>query len=110
AHGGNKFDLTRFDGAYFRHLKDFVAEAGQRGVVVEINLFCPFYEEPQWKLSPLHADNNVNGLGKVARTNVYTLDKHGGLLAVQEAVVQKIVAELKDYDNIYYEVCNEPYF
>jgi hypothetical protein len=108
--GGNKFDLTRFDEAYFRRLKDFVAEAGKRGVIVEINLFCPFYEEPQWKLSPFHADNNVNGLGKVARTDVYTLDKHGGLLAVQEALVRKIVAELKDSDNIYYEICNEPYF
>ena len=34
ANGGNKFDLTRFDDAYFRRLKDFVSEAGQRGVVV----------------------------------------------------------------------------
>ena len=30
-----------------------------------------------------------------ARTNVYTLDKHGGLLAVQEAMVRKIVSELR---------------
>jgi hypothetical protein len=110
ANGGNKFDLTRFDDAYFRRLKDFVAEAGKCGVVVEVNLFCPFYEEGQWKLSPFHVANNVNGLGKVARTDVYTLDKHGGLLAVQEALVRKIVAELKDADNVYYEICNEPYF
>jgi hypothetical protein len=110
AHGGNKFDLSRFDDAYFRRLKDFVAEAGRRGVVVEMNLFCPFYDEGQWKLSPFHADNNVNGLGKVARTDVYTLDKSGGLLAVQEALVKKVVAELKDCDNVYYEICNEPYF
>ncbi len=110
AHGGNKFDLTRFDDAYFRRLTDFVAEAGRRGVVVEMNLFCPFYDEAQWKLSPFHADNNVNGLGKVARTDVYTLDKHGGLLAVQEALVKKVVGELGDYDNVYYEICNEPYF
>jgi hypothetical protein len=109
-HGGNKFDLARFDDAYLRRLKDFVAEAGKHGVVVEINLFCPFYEEPQWQLSPLHASNNINGLGKVARTDVYTLDKHGGLLAVQDALVEKLVTELKDYDNIYYEICNEPYF
>src|SRR5438093_10178368 len=41
ANGGNKFDLTRWDEAYFKRLKDFVAQAGQRGVVVEMNLFCP---------------------------------------------------------------------
>jgi hypothetical protein len=110
ANGGNKFDLTRFDDAYFRRLKDFVAEAGKRGVVVEVNLFCPFYEEAQWKLSPFHFANNVNGLGRVGRADVYTLDKHGGLLAVQEALVRKVVAELKDADNVYYEICNEPYF
>ncbi len=110
ANGGNKFDLTRFDAAYFRRLKDFVAEAGRRGGVVEMNLFCPFYDDGQWKLSPLNSANNINGLGKVARTDVYTLDRNGGLLAVQEAMVKKFVAELKDFDNVYYEICNEPYF
>ncbi len=110
ASGGNKFDLTRWDDAYFKRLKDFVAQAAKRGVVVEMNLFCPFYEDSQWRLSPQNAINNVNGVGKVARTDVYTLDKHGGLLAVHDAMVRKIVAELRDFDNVYYEICNEPYF
>src|SRR5207249_6013454 len=108
--GGNKFDLTRWDAAYFRRLKNFVAQAGKRGVVVELNLFCPFYEESQWRLSPQNAANNINGVGDVARTNVYTLDKNGGLLAVQEAMARKIVTELSQFDNVYYEICNEPYF
>jgi hypothetical protein len=108
--GGNKFDLTRWDEAYFKRLRGFVGFAARRGVVVEMNLFCPFYEEAQWKLSPQNAANNVNGIGTVARTNVYTLDKNGGLLAVHEAMVRKIVRELKDFDNVYYEICNEPYF
>jgi len=60
-----------------------VSQAGRRGVVVEMNLFCPFYDESQWHLSPQNAINNVNGLGDVARTNVYTLDQNGGLLTVQ---------------------------
>jgi hypothetical protein len=108
--GGNKFDLSRWDPAYFVRLKDFVRHAAQRGVVVELNLFCPFYEEEMWLLSPMHASNNVNGVGAVARTNVYTLDRHGGLLPFQEALVRKLVTELKDFDNVYFEVCNEPYF
>jgi hypothetical protein len=110
AGGGNKFDLTKWDDEYCRRLNDFVAQASKRGVIVEMNLFCPFYEEPQWKLSPLNVINNVNGQGKVARTDVYTLDKHAGLLAVQEAMVQRIVRELNEFDNLYYEICNEPYF
>ena len=110
ANGGNKFNLTRWDEAYFKRLKDFVAQAAKRGVVVEVVLFCPFYGEPQWRLSPQNATNNVNGVGKVARTHVYTLDKHGGLLSVHEAMTRKIVTELRDFHNVYYEICNEPYF
>jgi len=110
ANGGNKFDLSKWDDAYFKRLKDFIAQASKRGVVVEMNLFCPFYDEAQWKLSPQNAANNINSVGNVARTNVYTLDQNGGLLAVQEAMVRKIVRELKDFDNVYYEICNEPYF
>jgi len=110
ANGGNKFDLTRWDEDYFKRLKDFVAQAGKLGIVVEMNLFCPMYDESQWRLSPQNAVNNVNGIGEVARTNVYTLDKNNGLLAVQEALVRKMVGELNGFDNLYYEICNEPYF
>lgn len=110
ANGGNKFDLTKWDEKYFARLKDFMAEADKRGVIVEMNLFCPFYEEKQWSLSPQNAINNVNGIGTVARTNIYTMDRHGGLLAVHEAMTRKIVTELNGFDNLYYEICNEPYF
>ena len=109
ANGGNKFDLTRWDPAYFRRLRDFLSEASKRGVVVELALFCPFYEDSMWRLSPMNAANNVNGIGKRKRTAVYTL-RDTPLLAVQLAMVRKIVSELKDFDNLYYEICNEPYF
>jgi hypothetical protein len=109
ANGGNKFDLTKWDPAYFGRLRDFISEAGKRGVVVEMVLFCPFYEDSMWNLSPMNAANNINGIGKMERTEAYTL-KYPDLLAVQDAMVRKIVEELKDCDNLYYEICNEPYF
>ncbi|MEN6334745.1 MAG: polysaccharide lyase [Phycisphaerales bacterium] len=109
AGGGDKFDLTRWDKAYFERLTDFVAEAGKRGIVVELVLFCPFYEDAMWDISPMNARNNVNGVGTMPRTEVYTL-KHPDLLAVQDAMVRHIVEAMKDYDNLYYEICNEPYF
>lgn len=107
---GLKFDLSRWDEAYFTRLKDFVAEAQKRGVIVELALFCPFYEEMQWELSPFNTKNNVNGLGAIPRTDVYTLDKNKGLLAIQEKMVRKVVEELKGFPNLIYEICNEPYF
>ena len=110
ANGGNKFDVSKWDDAYFNRLKDFVACAAERGVVVEITLFCPMYEDKQWRLSPMNAANNVNGLGDIARTDVHTLERHGGLLDVQEALTRKIVTELNAFDNVFFELCNEPYF
>jgi hypothetical protein len=109
AHGGNKFDLARWDEEYFKRLKDFMAESQKAGVVVELNLWCPNYDEGLWKASPLHVSNNVNGVGKCGREEVYTL-KHKDLLDVQVATTRKLVQELKDFDNLYYEIANEPYF
>jgi hypothetical protein len=111
ANGGHKFDLSQWDAAYFARLKDFVAQAGRRGIVVELTLFCPMYSDAQWNLSPMNAANHIGeGVGEIGRDEVYTLDKNGGLLAVQEALARKIVAELRDADNVCYEICNEPYF
>ncbi|MDP2897206.1 MAG: PA14 domain-containing protein [bacterium] len=107
--GGNKFDLTKWDEDYFRRLKDFMTEASKRGIVVEMNLFCPMYADEMWQACPMNAPNNINGIGNCPRTEVYTL-KHKDLLAVHEAVTRKIVEQLKDFDNLYYEVCNEAYF
>ncbi|HEX4588843.1 MAG TPA: hypothetical protein VH120_02860, partial [Gemmataceae bacterium] len=110
AGGGNKFDLTRWDDAYFKRLKAFLGQAGRRAIVVELVLFCPFYDDLLWKLSPMNAANNVNGLGDVAREAVYNRAKNGDLQAAQETLVRKLVAELNGFDNLYFEVCNEPYF
>jgi hypothetical protein len=73
-----------------------------------MNLFCPFYTVDLWKANPMNAANNINGIGVCDGTEVYTL-KHKDLTMVHEAVTRKIVKELKNFDNLYYEVCNEPY-
>ena len=110
ANGGNKFDLSRWDSAYFERLRDFVGYADEKGIVIEVAFFCPMYEEKQWQLSPMNAANNINGIGSVGRNDVHTLDQHGGLLAVQEALTRKLVTELNEFDNVLLEICNEPYF
>jgi hypothetical protein len=109
ANGGNRFDLTRWDQAYFRRLKDLVTYASEKGIVVEFTLFCPMYEDRQWNLSPMNARNNVNGIGNATRLDVHTLDKHADLLAVQDALTRKLVTELNPMDNVIFEIMNEPY-
>ena len=107
--GGNKFDLDRWDEAYFARLRDFVAEAGKRDILVELVLFCVFYGDGQWNLCPLNAQNNVNGIGTAGRAHVYD-ESDPAMMAVQERMVRRIVEALRESDNVYFELCNEPYF
>jgi hypothetical protein len=105
--GGNRFDLDRWDPAYFARFKAVVTEAGKRGIVAEVTLFSAYYGGG-WELSPLHPDNNVNGTPRLPKERVQTLD-NDGLMARQEALVRKLVAELAPFDNIFYEIQNEPW-
>jgi hypothetical protein len=109
ADGGAKFDLTRFDDAYVTRLREVIAEAGRHGIIVELVLFCPLYEDSMWAVSPMNPANNVNGFGAVRREDVLTVDKSGPLLQVQEAVARHLVAAVAGFDNVYLEICNEPY-
>jgi hypothetical protein len=107
--GGAKFDLSKWDEAYFKRLTDFLAQASKRGIVVELSLFCPLYDDGLWKANPMNAANNVNGVGDLKKDDVHTV-KNGRLLEFQVAVVKKLVTEANPFDNVYFEICNEPYF
>lgn len=108
--GGNKFDLARWDTAYFRRLKDFISEAGKRDIIVELDLFSNFYDTIQWKLSPVYFENNINDLEIIRDHKEVLSPRHPGLLNIQKQMVKKILEECNEFDNLYYEVCNEPYF
>jgi hypothetical protein len=86
--GDSKFDLTKWDQAYFDRLKDFCAQAGKRGIAVELVLFTTMYDEKVWQASPMNARNNINGIGNVGRNEVYS-GHDERLLGVQQAVVQR---------------------
>jgi hypothetical protein len=108
--GGNKFNLSKWDEAYFVRLKDFISEAGKRNIIVELDLFSNFYDTIQWKLSPLFFTNNINDLDTVLDQKEVLSLRHPDLLKIQEEMVRKIVLECNGFDNLYFEVCNEPYF
>jgi len=107
--GGGKFDLSRWDPAYFDRLVALMTQADKRGIVVEMNLFCPLYNDDLWRASPMNRANNTGGVGGCPRTEVLAL-KHPDLTEVQVALTKKIVRELNRFGNFYFEICNEPYF
>lgn len=107
--GGNKFDLDRWNDAYFDRLKEFCHKAEKAGIVVELVLFNVLYGEDNWDYSPLNAKNNVNGIGN-GQYNDYNFRKEPALYEKQKALVRKVAEELNDIDNLYYEILNEPYW
>lgn len=107
--GGPKFDLTRFDQPYFdTRLKPFLREAAKRGIYVELTLFEGFRTGRRFG-EGLYADaNNVNRLELRPRqaTSDAALD-HPGLMAIQHAYVDKVLAETAGFGNVIYEIANE---
>jgi hypothetical protein len=103
-----KYDLDRFNPAYFSRLKDFITEAEQKGIIVEVTLFTSIYALNAWELSPLNSRNNSNGAGDLDFRRVNTL-YNGPLKDYQEKFIRKMVRELNGFDNLFYEIQNEPW-
>lgn len=103
---GNKFDLDQWNPAYFTRLKDFIAQAAKRGIVVEICFFNGQYSDT-WPLSPLYYENNIQGVGRNGYRDAQTL-KYPDLVQREDAYVRKIVQEVNSFDNVILEVCDEP--
>ena len=106
--GGTKFDLDRWDPEYFSRLKGFLTRAAELNIIVEVTFFSSIYSDLSWTYCPLYHENNINQTDVIERRNVHTPD-NGNLMQYQEKYVQKLVTELKDFDNIYYEIQNEPW-
>jgi hypothetical protein len=119
--GKPRFDLTKFDPAYFERLRARVSAAGRRGIYVSVMLFegwglrhgnrgraAP--EGWAWRSHPFHPDNNSNGIKPEGATAITGQVHHLGNKAVndlQAAYIRKVVDTMNDLDNVLYEVINE---
>jgi hypothetical protein len=102
-----KYDLDQPNPEFFDRLHRFLSLASDYGIIVEVVLLSNTYMEDIWALNPLNAANNVNGLDKINWPD-YMSRRHAALFERQAAHVRKIVSETNGYDNIIYEICNEP--
>ena len=114
--GRPKFDLNKFNEAYFDRVRERVIQARDREIYVIIMLFQGFsivakgHDDP-WKGHPLNTANNVNGLdGDPDRDGrgleIRNLD-YPDLTAAQENYVRKLIDTVNDLDNVLYEITNE---
>ncbi len=101
------YDLDRWNPEFFTRLGDFLQAASDQGVVVELTLFSNTYGDSIWALNPLRAANNKQEVGDVAWQDYVSL-RDPALAERQLALARKVVRETHQFDNIYYEICNEP--
>ena len=103
-----KYNLDQWNQPYFDRLNDVVAEAAKRDIILEINLFSSFYMKEAWETSPFYFKNNINKLDSIDYRKSNTL-YNGNALAYQEKLVRKIVSSVNKFDNIFFEIQNEPW-
>ncbi len=116
--GKPRFDLTRFNPAYFRRLRARVIEARERGIYPMVMLFDgwsvekkgPGLENP-WDGHPYNRANNVNGIdgdtnGDGVGPEVHTL-ANPSVTRLEEAYVRQVVRTIDDQPNVLYEISNE---
>lgn len=103
-----KFDFNTWNPDYFTRLTDFVQTADNYDIIVEVTFFCATYQDAYWIRHPFNPGNNVNDLGELARQDFNTL-KNDRVNYYQKLLVEKITTELNMYDNIFYEISNEPW-
>lgn len=101
------YDLDQWNPEYFDRLHRFLDAASQRGIAVELVIFSNAYAEQIWALNPFRAENNKQHVGKVEWPEYLSL-KDTELVRRQSAYARKIIEETSAYDNVYYEICNEP--
>ncbi len=112
--GKPKFDLSKFDPAYFTRLRTRVEAAGKRGIYVSVMLFEGWglqFSPGAWASHPLNAANNVQGIHGDTNGDGKGLEVHElaskAVTAVQEAYVRKAINTVNDLDNVLYEISNE---
>jgi hypothetical protein len=114
--GRPRFDLGRFNPAYFSRLRARVQEAQRRGFYVSVMLFegwaVQFEEDGwAWRGHPFHPLNNANGVNADVNRDGAALEIHSlanpRVLQIQEAYVRKVIDTVNGFDNVLYEIANE---
>jgi len=118
--GRPRYDLSKWNPAFFARLQEFCAAARRRGLFLQlITVDAWMLKHPHlWKLHAFHRDNNVNGVDGDPRNTGEGTDGQQGFcsmgnpkaLAFQKAYLGKLVDTLSDFDNVLIEIANENYY
>ena len=107
--GRPKFDLTKYDPAYFERLRTRVQAARDRGIYVAVMLFQAYalqFNRHDKDGYPLDGRNNINDIDAGTGHDANTL-RIAAVTAKQEEYVRKVIDTVNDLDNVLYEIANE---
>ncbi|MGA2679065.1 MAG: hypothetical protein ABSF37_07170 [Sedimentisphaerales bacterium] len=106
-----KFDLDKWNPEYFTRLKDFVETANRKNIIVEVAFFNGMYADC-WPLMAMYHGNNIQSVGQYEANDcgLYTTMDPGNedVVRYQKAYIAKITTELNEYDNVIFDLCDEP--
>ena len=106
-----KYDLDTWNPQYFDRLKAFTELARKYDIIVEIPFFNGMYADC-WPLMAMYHENNIQNIGQFEAEDcgLFTTadDRNKPVMKYQMAYIQKIVTELNAYDNVIYDICDEP--
>jgi hypothetical protein len=108
--GKLKFDLTKYNQAYFDRLRDRVRQLNSVGVYAGVYLFSG-----EWLLRfrfagdgyPFTGSNNVNGIDDGGGTRSVTMTAPNAITAIQDLYVKKVIDTLNDLPNVLWIVSQE---
>ena len=106
-----KFDLDKWNPEYFVRLKAFVELARQKDIIVEVAFFNQMYEV-SWPVVALYHGNNIQNVGQYEGKDFWLFSsddpRNADVMERQKTYIAKITRELNDYDNVIFDICDEP--
>jgi hypothetical protein len=106
-----KYDLDKWNPEYFDRLRSFIELAGRKNIIVEVPFFNGMYADC-WPLMPMYHENNIQNIGHYEEKDcgLFTTGdlRNQDVMKYQKAYITKITTELNKFDNLIYDICDEP--
>jgi len=103
------WDLMYSNPEFFNRLRDYVAYAQSKGIVVQFTFFDQNLLESspdhRWNCNPYNPDNNITDPIKTAGEFDNT---SGPIWEINKRYISEVVRALGGYNNVIYEIFNEP--
>lgn len=118
--GRPKYNLDKFNPAFFQKLTDFCKAAEKNGIYLQLMMMDAWMikHDYLWKLNAFNRDNNLNNVDGDPNDTRRGTDKKQGFCSMgnqkvadyQKAYIKKVVETVNGFNKIFFEIANENYY